>query len=105
LHPHYEFSYAPGQIIQISNDSSKFLIRFYDFVENVIFKEEVYKLPRIKFQLDVDSIIELEKRWIGQTVVARNNISKAYELGILHLYDFNFFYNRKIFINLKIKGK
>jgi hypothetical protein len=81
LHPHYEFSYAPGQIVQISNDLNKILVRFYDFVEGVILREEVYKMAKVKFQLDVNAIIDLEKRWIGQTVVARNNYSNVYELG------------------------
>lgn len=81
LHPHYEYSYAPGQIVQISNDLNKILVRFYDFVEGVILQEEVYKMAKVKFQLDVNAIIDLEKRWIGQTVVARNNYSNVYELG------------------------
>lgn len=81
LHPQYEFSYAPGQIIQISNDMNKILVRFYDYVESVVLREEVYKLARLKFQLDVNNITELEKRWIGQVVVARNNYSNVYELG------------------------
>jgi hypothetical protein len=81
LHPQYEFSYAPGQIIQISNDMNKILVRFYDYVESVVLREEVYKLVRLKFQLDVNNITDLEKRWIGQVVVARNNYSNVYELG------------------------
>ena len=81
LHPHYEFSYAPGQLVDISPDSNKLLVRFYDFVEHVVLRQEVYKLARIKFQMDINSIIELEKRWIGQTVVARNNFSNVYEMG------------------------
>lgn len=81
MHPQYEFSYAPGQIVQVSNDLNKLLVRFYDFSEGVIQRQEVYKLPRIKFQIDVNSIIEKEKEWIGKLVVARNNFSKVYELG------------------------
>jgi hypothetical protein len=81
LHPQYEFSYAPGQIVKISSDSTKILVKFYDFLESVVFRKEVFKLHRIKFQLDVNAIINLEKRWIGETVVARNNYTKVYELG------------------------
>lgn len=81
LHPNYDYSYAPGQIIQMSNDLNKILVRFYDYTEGIILREEVYKLPRLKFELDINTIVELEKRWIGQTVVARNNYSNVYELG------------------------
>lgn len=81
LHPHYEFSYAPGQIVKVSSDMTKLIVKFYDFVEAVVLRNECYKLPRVKFQYDIDKIIELEKRWIGQTVVARNNYSNVYELG------------------------
>lgn len=82
LHPQYEFSYAPGQIVKISSDSTKLLIKFYDYLETVVYRKEVFKLPRIKFQLDVNNIINLEKKWIGETVVARNNYTKVYELGL-----------------------
>lgn len=83
LHPKYEFSYAPGQIVRVSSDMNKLLVKFYDFEEAVIVRNEVYKLPRLKFQLDVTNIINLEKRWVGQPVVARNNFTNVYELGTL----------------------
>lgn len=81
LHPEYAFSYAPGQIVKVADDLTKVVVRFYDFVEAVVFREDVYKLNRLKFERDVNAIIELEKRWVGQTVVARNNYSNVYELG------------------------
>lgn len=81
LHPQYSFSYAPGQVVKVSNDLTRMVIRFYDFVEDIVFREDVYKLDRLKFQMDVNAIIELEKRWVGQTVVARNNYTSVYELG------------------------
>lgn len=79
LHPDYEFSYAPGQIVRVSSDLSKLLVKFYDYKEAVVLRAEVYKLPRIKYQIDVEHIVGLEKRWVGQSVVARNNLTRAYE--------------------------
>lgn len=97
LHPKYDFSYAPGQIVRVSSDMSKLLVKFYDYEESVVVRNEVYKLPRLKYQLDVTNIINLEKRWIGQTVVARNNFSNVYELGNLNISDFS---TRYIFVNV-----
>lgn len=81
LHPEYEFSYAPGQINKISSDGTKFFVKFYDYREEVVPRNEVYKLPRIKFNVDVNNIINLEKRWKGELVVARNDQSYVYEIG------------------------
>jgi hypothetical protein len=81
LHPEYEYSYAPGQVIKTGNDMSNVLIKFYDFIEKVVPSDQVFKLDKDKFQTVIDEIIRLEKRWIGKTVVARNNISHVYELG------------------------
>jgi hypothetical protein len=80
LHSAYSFSYAPGLIIRISNDLT-LLIRFYDGVECIVNKEEVYKIPLFKFEYDVEQIIQFEKRWIGETVVARHSFNNVYELG------------------------
>ncbi len=81
LHPDYESSYAPGQVEKISDDQNKILVKFYDFVEAVLIRQEVFKLPTIKFQIDVDMIIKLEEKWVGEVVVARNNLTNVYELG------------------------
>lgn len=75
---------------------SKLLVKFYDYEESVVVRNEVYKLPRLKYQLDVTNIINLEKRWIGQTVVARNNFSNVYELGNLNIRTFS---THPIFVN------
>ena len=82
LHPSYSFSYAPGIIIKIANNLS-LLVRFYDGLEAIVNKEEVYKIPVFKFEYDVDIIVSLEKRWVGQTVIARNPYSFVYELGFV----------------------
>jgi hypothetical protein len=82
LHPNYAHSYAPGQIVQVNSNNNTFNIRFYDHFEGHNIKgNDVYKMHRLKFQLDIDNIIELEKAWIGQVVVARNNLSNCYEIG------------------------
>ena len=70
----------PGIIIKIANNLS-LLVRFYDGLEAIVNKEEVYKIPVFKFEYDVDIIVSLEKRWVGQTVIARNPYSFVYELG------------------------
>ncbi len=89
LHPHYEFSYAPGQVISISNDLSQILVRFYDYVESIVVREEAYKINKIKYQSDVELINRKEKEKVGKTVVARNNRSNVYELGISKFINFN----------------
>jgi hypothetical protein len=81
LHPDYGSSYAPGQVLQISNKAAKLKIKFYDHVEAVIDRQEVFKINIAKYLLDVKSIVDLEKRWVGETVVARNDLSHNYERG------------------------
>lgn len=81
LHPEYEYSYAPGHVIRISDDGNKIHVRFYDFVESVVLRQEAYKTAKVKLQADIDEIIKLEERWVGETVVARNTFSNLYELG------------------------
>lgn len=81
LHPNYAFSYAPGQVIQFKDNFDRITVRFYDFHEAEVARENVYKLHRLKLQLDIENIIELEKLWVGRVVVARNTYSNNYELG------------------------
>lgn len=81
LHPHYEESYAPGQVIQVQPSKNKVTVRFYDYTESPITSEEAYKLHILKLQTDIDLINYLESKWIGQTVLARNNETSVYELG------------------------
>ena len=99
-------NYAPGVVLKITN-SANVLIRFYDGFESVVNKEDIYKIPLVKFEHDVDNITNLENRWIGQTVIARNPFTYVYELGLLfatlivYLHDCLF-----VFTNLgKIKER
>jgi hypothetical protein len=80
LHPNYSLCYAPGVILKIANNLSV-LIRFYDGFESIINKEDVYKIPLVKFEYDCDNIMNLERRWIGETIVSRNPFTYVYELG------------------------
>jgi hypothetical protein len=80
LHPNYALNYAPGVVLKIASNSSV-LIRFYDGFESIVNKDEVYKIPLVKFEYDVDNITSLENRWVGQTVIARNPFTYVYELG------------------------
>lgn len=82
LHPSYSFSYAPGIVVKIANNLTV-LVRFYDGLETIINLEEVFKIPLFKFEYDVDLIINLEKKLVGKTVIARNPFSYVYELGLL----------------------
>ncbi len=81
LHPYYEFSYAPGQIVQVSNDMEKIMVRFYDYVEAVVVRRDAYRLNHLKYQADVELINRLEKEKVGKSVVARNTFSNVYEVG------------------------
>ena len=81
LHPHYELSYAPGQVVLTQNDKSKVTVRFYDYIESVMSSEDVFKLHILKFQTDIDNINYMESKWIGQSVLARNNETGIYQPG------------------------
>lgn len=81
LHPHYELSYAPGQVVLTQNDKSKVTVRFYDYIESIMSSEDVFKLHILKFQTDIDQINYMESKWIGQSVLARNNETGLYEPG------------------------
>jgi len=81
-HPKFSFAYAPGEICRLPSDTSKLIIRFYDFSECLVNKNDTYKLaPREKFEHDVASIIQLENYWIGRNVLAFNTNTQAYEWG------------------------
>lgn len=81
LHPQYEESYAPGEVVQVSNDMEKMMVRFYDFEEVIVLRRNAYKMSKMKFEHDVGMINQLEKEKVGKTVVARNTFSNVYELG------------------------
>ena len=48
------------------------------------FREDMYKILPEKFELDLAFIIERERQWIGQAVVARDDTTGAFALGQLN---------------------
>ena len=47
----------------------------------MLFREDMYKILPEKFELDLAYIIERERQWIGQAVVARDDRTGAFALG------------------------
>jgi len=80
-HPTFRFAYAPGEII--AEKKSKLIIRFYDYWQAYIERIDVYKLHLCKFEHDVKSILNYEKKWLGFNILAYNNRSKLFEKGKL----------------------
>lgn len=80
LHPHYNFSYAPGKVLEVYQDLHM-KIRFYDGEESTLPREEIYKLTTDKFEHDVNYIVECETRWVGQAVVGRNDDNGTYHFA------------------------
>ena len=65
----------------------------------------MYKVLAEKFELDVSYIIERERQWVGQAVVARDDRTGEYGLGILIRRDtllmfFKLFEIRYVFLAL-----
>lgn len=81
-HPKFTFAYAPGEVCRLPSDTSKLIIRFYDFSECLVSKEGIYRLnPRAKFENDVANIIQIENYWVGRNVLAYNSNTQGYEWG------------------------
>lgn len=49
----------------------------------MIERNNMYKISREKFEFDIDSIIKLEKSWIGHEVLSYNHFTNKYEWGII----------------------
>ncbi|RNA42166.1 von Willebrand factor A domain-containing 3B isoform X1 [Brachionus plicatilis] len=77
--PDFAQSFTPGQIVGICSDY--LIVKFYDSIEHQVERDSIYKIPLFKYQLDIDSIIEAERQWIGQKCVFRNSRTKLYETG------------------------
>lgn len=56
-------------------------VKFYDHVEAVVDIRDIFSLNHIKYQADVEIINHLEMEKVGKNVVARNPLTKVYELG------------------------
>jgi len=57
-------------------------VRFYDGTEGLISKAETHHVQPAKFEKIVDFILNLEQRWIGETIIARDDRSGIYKLGM-----------------------
>lgn len=78
-HPSFTKSFAPGEIVRLHDDH--FIIKFYDSIECCADKYQIFKIPKFKYQTDINSIIQSEREWIGQKVVFRNSKKKIFEFG------------------------
>jgi hypothetical protein len=81
MHPHHENCYAPGQVVSVSDDFQRVKIRFYDFIEAVVNRIDCQPMYKLKFQVDINNITLLEKRYIGKYIVGRNNATQIFDLG------------------------
>ena len=82
LHPNYTYSYAPGRIIKSSNDNENFLIKFFDNTEDLVHKNEVFKLDVLRFKKGMNTINYYETSWKGLKVIARNSETNTFETGL-----------------------
>ncbi|CAF0820702.1 unnamed protein product [Brachionus calyciflorus] len=81
LHPNFEFSYAPGEIIKISSDKISYDVKFYNSSNDTVKSDGIFKISKDKYETDVEQILLLENNWIGEKVIARNNLRRTYEFG------------------------
>lgn len=58
-------------------------VRYYDGIEAMVPREELYKLPPEKFEADCAYILACEESLVGQAVVARNDDDGTFHLGML----------------------
>ncbi|KAM4047349.1 von Willebrand factor A domain-containing protein 3B isoform 2-T2 [Anomaloglossus baeobatrachus] len=80
-HPLHPRSYCPGVVLQSTPDL-KVTVRYYDSVEGCAPREHIYSICPETYKKATSYILECEKRWVGQPVVARND-----ETGTFHLAE------------------
>ncbi|XP_067889388.1 von Willebrand factor A domain-containing protein 3B-like isoform X2 [Heterodontus francisci] len=83
LHPLQNLGYCPGIVLKVQPDF-KSEIRYYDGVEALVPREELYLLCPQKFERDVAYILECEECRVGQPVVARHDETGTYQLAQVH---------------------
>ena len=83
LHPDFSFSYSPGVVVGVTDQSEKrFRVRLYNGTEHALSHDDVYLLAnKNKYSLDVAYIRLCEDQWVGQAVVFRNADTGSYQLG------------------------
>ncbi|XP_053311966.1 von Willebrand factor A domain-containing protein 3B [Spea bombifrons] len=80
-YPQHIGSYCPAIVLKVMADF-KLMVQYYDHTEDWVARERVYSMSRERYERDTAYILECEKRWLGQAVVARNN-----ETGTFHLAE------------------
>lgn len=82
LHPKYVFSFAPAQVLgTFANHSVK--VEFFDGNLAELTSEEVYKIPKAKYEQVLEYIKKCERNLIGKSVVARDDTTGMYKLGVV----------------------
>lgn len=82
LHPKYVFSFAPAEVLSTYSNSS-IKVEFFDGNIAELTEEDVYKISKDKFEEVVEYIKKCEKHLIGHSVVARDDTTGLYKLGIV----------------------
>jgi hypothetical protein len=67
-------------VVKVSSERV-YQIRFYDGTEGLIPKTEAHSVSAARFENIVDFILTLEQRWIGETIVARDDRTGIYNLA------------------------
>ncbi|XP_069492360.1 von Willebrand factor A domain-containing protein 3B [Ambystoma mexicanum] len=80
LHPLHPGSYCPGIVLKVSS-ISQLEIQYYDGVDALVPRNQVYPLTPELFEQDVAYIVECEERWVGQPVVARDDMTATFHLA------------------------
>ncbi|KAK3738170.1 hypothetical protein QZH41_019678, partial [Actinostola sp. cb2023] len=80
LHPSFSYSYAPGVVIGLEDDNMH-QVRYYDGIEAMVPREELYMLSTDKFETDCAYILACEESLVGQAVVTRNDDDGTFHLG------------------------
>ncbi|KAI0238962.1 hypothetical protein LSAT2_010272 [Lamellibrachia satsuma] len=82
LHPSYSFSYTPAVVLRVTPDHWV-EVQCYDGTEAKLPRDEVFRIPPEKFRSDISYIQTIEQDWVGQAVVARNDESGTFHLGLI----------------------
>ncbi|XP_077152982.1 von Willebrand factor A domain-containing protein 3B isoform X2 [Ranitomeya variabilis] len=79
-HPLHPGSYCPGVVLQSTPDLNV-TVRYYDSVESCAQREHIYSVCPEKYKTATSYILECEKRWVGQPVIARNDKTGTFHLA------------------------
>ena len=71
----------PTGVVMDTEEDSLFHVRYYDGMESLVPRDEVYLLSGEKFEDDCHYILNCEQSLVGQAVVARNDQDGLFHLG------------------------